>query len=491
VDATPGGRSSWLLQLRVGAFVVGGLLIFTGLVYFLGRQSGLFERQYRLLAPFAQVGGLIEGATVRLAGVPVGRVTAIRLPETGASKVQVELTLVRRIQERVRGDSVARIETLGLLGDKIIEVSLGTAGAAVLADGAEIKTEEPFDTSRLTRQGNDLLRNLVDVTGELKTTLAQITGSGMGTDLAETAKSVRSLAQELERGQGLLHQLVYDRQLSRRATEAFEAIQKAGEMVRKLDTALGSASVDGLAGEARGALAETREAAQRINRVLRQVEEGKGVVHALIYDESCVLNELDALVSRAGALVAGVERGEGALGVLVRDPDATRATRRLVAAAEALAKTVEEAREADGLLRALVFAPEGKALVADLQATARHFRQVAERLDAGQGLLGALTRPGTEGVAEQVAGGLAGIGRLADSLAGDARLGEAMEDLRAALGHLRTVMARVEAGDGTVGGLLNDPTVYENLAAFLEGAQRSVLLRALIRSAIGSGTGAK
>ena len=55
---------------------------------------------------------------------------------------------------------------------------------------------------------------------------------------------------------------------------------------------------------------------------------------------------------------------------------------------------------------------------------------------------------------------------------------------------LRAITGRIEGGEGTLGGLLQDPTVYENLAAFLEGAQRSVLLRALIRSAIGEGRGA-
>jgi phospholipid/cholesterol/gamma-HCH transport system substrate-binding protein len=83
---------------------------------------------------------------------------------------------------------------------------------------------------------------------------------------------------------------------------------------------------------------------------------------------------------------------------------------------------------------------------------------------------------------------VAGLGRLADSLAGDARLGEALGDLRAAMASLRDITARIEAGEGTIGGLVQDPTIYENLAAFLEGAQRSVLLRALIRAAIGQGS---
>ena len=55
------------------------------------------------------------------------------------------------------------------------------------------------------------------------------------------------------------------------------------------------------------------------------------------------------------------------------------------------------------------------------------------------------------------------------------------------MANLRAITARVQAGEGTIGGLVVDPTVYENLAAFLEGAQRSLLLRALIRAAVGKG----
>ena len=91
---------------------------------------------------------------------------------------------------------------------------------------------------------------------------------------------------------------------------------------------------------------------------------------------------------------------------------------------------------------------------------------------------------------QQAAQGLAGLGRLADTLAGDPKLGGALEDLRAAMANLRVITARIEAGEGTLGGLAVDPTVYENLAAFLEGAQRSLLLRALIRATVGPGPNA-
>lgn len=481
------GQARSLLQLRVGGFILVGLAVFVGLIYFLGRQAGLFERQYRLVTGFTQIGGLIEGATVRLAGVPVGRVTAIRLPESRAAKVEVELTLVRRVQSRVRSDSVARIETLGLLGDKIVEVTLGGPDAPVLADGAELRTEEPFDTTRLLKQGMEMVRNLVTISGEVKETLAQVTESTAGPDLAETIRAVRALATEIEKGQGLLHRLVYDPRLGAAVADATGALRQITATAKRLEGMLGDPQTTGIVDEARRSLAEARGAMERVNRVVRQVEEGQGLLHALIYGESQLVQDLDRLLARAGSLVAAVDRGEGALGVLVRDPSAAAAIKRVTTAADGLARSVEQARAADGLLQALLFDPQGKAIVADLREAARHFREVTGRVARGDGLLGSLIQPGTEGAAQQAAKGLAGLGRLAEDLAGDARLGEALADLRVAMANLRQITERVEAGEGTVGGLLTDPTVYENLAAFLEGAQRSVLLRALIRAAVGRG----
>ena len=484
MDANQPGTAT-VQQLRVGVFVLAGLLVFAGLIYMLGRSAGLFERQYDLVASFGQTGGLIQGATVRLAGVAVGHVGEIRLPEAGGAKVRVELLIARRVQDRIRADSIARIETLGLLGDKIIDITLGSPGAAILQAGGELQTEEPFDTTRLTQQGTELLRNLVDLSVELRTGLARVTASPAGSDLVETVRALRSLVTEIERGQGALHRLVYDQKLGSALADTGETLRQIGETVRRVDRALADPRAADLAGEATRTLVEARTAAERVNRILREVEEGRGLLHALVYDEGRVLKDLEAMLGRTGALLTSVERGEGALGLLLRDPEAARAVRRVVTAADGLAQAVERARTEDSVLRALL---EDPTLAGDLRATARNFREVTGRLARGEGLLGALTQPGGEESIKQATQALERLGRFAEELGGDAKLGETLADLRQAMADLRAVTGRIERGEGTLGGLVQDPTVYENLAAFLEGAQRSVLLRALIRAAIGRGT---
>src|SRR5262247_1172625 len=107
----------YTLQLRIGAFILASLVVFFAIVYLLGARARYFESKYELVAEFTQVGGLIEGATVRLAGVQIGRVTGVSLPPEPGGKVRVTLTVAKRFADRIRKDSEARIVTQGLLGD--------------------------------------------------------------------------------------------------------------------------------------------------------------------------------------------------------------------------------------------------------------------------------------------------------------------------------------------------------------------------------------
>lgn len=361
------------LQIRIGAFILSGLLVFFAIIYLLGAQGRYFERKYDLVAEFTEVGGLIEGATVRLAGVQIGRVTAVELPEQPGGKVRVTLTIARRFSERVRRDSEAKISTQGLLGDKIVEISMGTTAAPALKPGEILATRESVELQQMFKAG------------------------------AETLQTVRELA---------------------------------------------------------GSLKAT---AERVDRIAKEVETGKGLVHALIYDEPQALTRLNAILTRTQGLLARAEQGDHAVGVLL-SPESGKSVRALLAAMDAIGRTAEKLEARDNLLSALLHDPQYKIVADDLREIAHNFRDVSERVAQGQGLLGQLTRDGQDG-----------------------SLGEATADFRAAMANLRAVTDRLKQGEGTVGALLEDPTVYENLVQFLEGARRSFLLRTLIRSTIGAG----
>src|SRR5438094_5772078 len=150
--------------MRIGAFILLGLVVFLAIIYLLGAQARYFERKYALVAEFTEVGGLIDGATVRLAGVQIGRVTKVDLPPDPGGKVRVTLSIARRFSGRIRKDSEARIVTQGLLGDKLVEITLGSPEAPPLPPGEHLIAREPFEMARVFAEAGEVLGSIKRLT---------------------------------------------------------------------------------------------------------------------------------------------------------------------------------------------------------------------------------------------------------------------------------------------------------------------------------------
>jgi len=391
-------RSELGKKLRVGMFLLVALGAGIGLVYALGARARLFEARYTVHANFTEVGGLNEGATVRLAGVQVGRVKAVNLPSEPGGKVRVDLSIAKQFSNRVRKNSVARIETQGLLGDRMIELTVGTADAPATHDGDVIVAVDPTDFGKIVSQGAETVKNVAALAESLKAT-------------AETLKQSRLIE------------------------------------------------------DASATLSSTRKVTERVSRMVDDIEKGRGWAHALIYEEPVALRKMNEVIATTQRLLDRVERGESAAGVLTSD-QSTAAARRFIAAMEKFSRVAEQPGTQDaGLVPALLFDPKYKNVLEDLKVVAHNFREVSDRLVGGKGTLGGLIK---------------------DEPA-DAGIRQASRDLQAAMANLREITAKVNEGEGTLGALIADPTVYERLVSILDGAQRSFLLRGLLKS-LGSGS---
>lgn len=148
------------LELKVGMFIFIGLIILFIIVFSIG-DFYIFERGYTVKTVFGFVNGIAESAPVRLAGVDIGEVEKIEVfydEEEGKTKVALYAWI--RQNTKIEKDAMAHINTLGLLGEKYLEITPGTAGAGFLKDGDGIKGDDPVSVEALT---NDM-RKLVDST---------------------------------------------------------------------------------------------------------------------------------------------------------------------------------------------------------------------------------------------------------------------------------------------------------------------------------------
>ena len=200
----------YALQLRIGTFILVSLVVFFAIVYLLGARARYFESKYEIAAEFTEVAGLIEGATVRLAGVQIGRVTSVVLATKPGGKVRVSMTVARRFQERIRENSEARIATQGLLGDKIVDITPGTSDAPPVRPGATIASQDPQEMSRMFAEGARTLQAVSELATTLRTAADRLDKGGTFDDIGAAVKSARRITDEVEKGKGWLHVLVYE-----------------------------------------------------------------------------------------------------------------------------------------------------------------------------------------------------------------------------------------------------------------------------------------
>jgi phospholipid/cholesterol/gamma-HCH transport system substrate-binding protein len=172
---------------RLGVFIVATLAILATGVFVIGSKEYLFSSTYQLKAQFDNVVGLAAGADVQVGGVHSGTVQAIELPHRPGGKVTVVMELDKSTHEIIKQDSVAAIETEGVLGNQYVAISFGSSGQADVKDGEIIQSQPPLSVSDLLKKTNDILdssqeaiENTTKATAHLNSVSAKI-DSGQGT----------------------------------------------------------------------------------------------------------------------------------------------------------------------------------------------------------------------------------------------------------------------------------------------------------------------
>ena len=172
---------------RLGAFIVVALAVLAAGIFIIGSKNYLFSSTYRLKAQFDNVAGLTNGADVQVGGVHSGTVHSIDLPHKPGDKVTVVMDLDKSTHEIIKRDSVASIETEGVLGNQFLAISFGSAGQDDVKDGDVLESEPPLLMADMLKKANGILdssqqavQNTTQATAHLNWVRAKIV-SGHGT----------------------------------------------------------------------------------------------------------------------------------------------------------------------------------------------------------------------------------------------------------------------------------------------------------------------
>lgn len=250
----------------VGAFVVGGLLLFAVGLFLIGNRRMLFEDTFEVYAAFSNVSGLQNGATVRVAGMDAGEVTQIEVPGGPSDQFRVRLRIRNDLRPLIRVDSVASIQNDGLVGNKFIQVQAGSEQAAPIADMGTVRSREPFDFADVLLKLSDTIDFVTATIKEVKVSLddalvavssaasdAQELMADVGTEVRDIMDAAQRVTEDLKvitadvrGGRGTMGRLVTDDALFVSAKNIAADAEKAVAAVRSA------------AEEARGAVADFR-----------------------------------------------------------------------------------------------------------------------------------------------------------------------------------------------------------------------------------------
>lgn len=306
-------------ELRVGIVVVLSLVVLgLTILYVGGGGASPFARKYRVRALMSDVNGLKTGAPVRVGGVEVGTVTRVSFGgDESRGMVEVEMRLDRRVQSRVTHLSRANLGSLGLLGEKAVDITAAPAGTAI-EDGGYLPgaTEDPF---------KGLMADASDSTQYLKRILARIdAGEGLiGKALRDeelydrmldVSQRLQGVLTRLEGQEGTLGRLVNDRQMAERLSRSVGGLEAVATRLESGQGALGALTKD------EELARDLKALTARLSDVAGTLQRGEGTAGKLLHDEA-LYRKLDGVTTRLDRVLTRLDSGEGTAARLLNDPE--------------------------------------------------------------------------------------------------------------------------------------------------------------------------
>lgn len=331
-------------RFRVGVVVLIALFFTMIGVFMVGKRARLFQKKWPYQTHFDSAAGLVSGNPVRLNGVTVGGVLEVNLsPQPGDQSVLVVYEVDRRVAPRLRTGTQASIKTIGLLGDKYIELAGGSADQPEIPIGGDIKAAPGAGIEKLLEGGGDLL-----------------------TDLSAIARSLKNILGRTEKGEGFLGAITSQSPESERLGNSFHATL------------------------------------QSLNGILRKIEGGKGLAGKLLIDEkygqetsASLAEAIRSLHSLLGRIEEGMRTGNGAIPALLADPEGKQKVYALVdnlaVAAASLARVTANLEKGDGALPILLRDERfGREFSRNLLEFSQRLNSIGRKLDEGEGTAGKL-----------------------------------------------------------------------------------------------------
>lgn len=301
-------------EIKIGLFLAIALAIIMLFIFVVGDISTLFKKKgYPLYTYYDSVAGLEKKTVVRLAGVKVGYVQDIRLK---GSQAEVEMSIDPEV--KISRDSQATLATLGLLGEKYVEI----------IPGEENRMAEPGDTiASLPAVGFDQLGLMLSSIGEEIKGTSQALRELLGEDetrgsLGETLENLSTFSSELTDF------------FSENKANFTRSLENSRQAIQNFDQRADSVS---------------KELEELIQIIKDTVEENRGQLKGNMEDINELISKIEEALRLLNESLERLNKGEGTLGKLIQDPELYERTEKAVGEIQKMVAPVSSLRVNAGL----------------------------------------------------------------------------------------------------------------------------------------------
>ncbi|HSH00754.1 MAG TPA: MlaD family protein, partial [candidate division Zixibacteria bacterium] len=262
--------------------------------------TSVFEKKETFVAFFESVDGLTPGSPVWLRGVEVGNVRSIKFDEE-RRKIKITCKVERGVWHLVTTDSKVKINSIGLIGDKYVQVEPGSPTAPVLEPNGELAVEET-DAEKIFREGASALEGMNKLNVDLRKVMGMIAD-----------------------GEGTLGKIVADTMLYHNLNKTLSELNSTLATLNKNQERVFANLEDGVAA---------------FERITDALTDSGGTIGRLMFDTTLYTN-LTSLTTKLDGIIAKVDSGQGTIGGLVNDEQVYVKVRDLIARLENLILDME------------------------------------------------------------------------------------------------------------------------------------------------------
>ena len=276
------------LEIKVGLFVLIGLVLLAVALIQFSKGTSLFRDTYQLQLHAVNVGGLKQRAGVLLAGVEVGNVSSIQLAKDGKS-----VTILLRIYRGyvIYSDARFVIEQAGFLGDQYVSVIPTKNEGQILTNNATVECEEPFNLQEVARSTAGFVKRIDATAKKLDDSVSELQRVVLNgetlTNFATALNNTRTFSDQALGTVGDVNALI-----ATNSSQVGLAVSNAVAFSQELTRMAGSANLLLATNGAQisAAAQNVRAASEELKQLMDGLQSGRGLAGTLLQNGELATN---------------------------------------------------------------------------------------------------------------------------------------------------------------------------------------------------------